>query len=74
MDLCLFESMVVKGSGWRGLRSGRCRLVARVPQDRMLSRSDAWNGSGGKADFGEQLIYDWGRTIYESFVFPCFCF
>jgi hypothetical protein len=51
LDLC-----VSLWSGWRGLRAGRCGLVARVPQDRMLSRSVTLNGRDGKARFGERLI------------------
>ena len=38
-----------------GVGFGRCGLVARVPQDRMLSRSDTRNGRDGKAHFGEVI-------------------
>jgi len=37
-----------------GVGFGRCGLVAKVPQDRMLSRSDTRIGRDGKARFGER--------------------
>jgi hypothetical protein len=49
--LCLFL-MFLAWSGWRGSRAGRCGLVAKVPQDRMLSRSVTWNGTGGRPFYG----------------------
>ena len=35
-----------------GVGFGRCGLIARVPQDRMLSRSDTSNESDGKVTSG----------------------
>ena len=32
------------------------------------------SGSNGKDTSGNGLIYDLGRTIYESLLFPSFCF
>ena len=66
--------LVVSWEWLAGVGFGRCGLVARVPQDRMPSRSDTWNGRDRKAYSREQLIKlkadgiggPWGNRSYRT--------